>query len=576
MTGDCAEWLRLEPPIRDTLDSRSIECLQNVLAHFQSLPESANHSGDKFLPTRLLEIAPEDTTPNSQALRLVLQEDLDQEMALSRDVQYAALSYCWGSASEAATQAVTKKDTLGDRCDGILAEDLPPVISDAIEVCRALSIRYLWVDALCIIQDSVADWEIEAPKMAEVYGAAFLTICPIASTSCRQGFLERGPVDSVEIPFNSALLPQIKGSYKFWQAIPVLTGGQPLNPYQAQGAMSYSKWNTRGWTFQEFQFSSKLLCIGSLRSYLVDSEKVITELGLEETLEGALAIPLHNQIKETFQVGYDKSKAYDMWMDIVEGYTGRQLTYPTDSLPAISGVAQTFSQGLKDEYKAGLWSGDLPRQLLWDVDGDQKPDPSRPWSSEHVQSLRSLLDFLSDRRRCPSPSWSWSSRPINIRYFSIRLYSTAKMFLQLAHSLEARTAVEGKNPVGLVSHGELVITSEVKRLESRFTTKKVHKYGRLETFWDVFLDGDIDQRMDLDFDCVMSNADLDAREILLVVVGFTTSLQKTWGLIICKHPDVPRRDVWCRIGRFSHKGPHGVDGWRQFAGDAVMKTVVIV
>jgi hypothetical protein len=382
----------LEPIIRDPLDSRSIEILQKFTTESPATFKSTPRSGNKFLPTRLLEIKPAATASDTPGLHLVLKEELDQRAAGDREIHYAALSYCWGSTSEAATQAVTKKETLRQRRYCIPKEEQTPVILDAVKTCQALNIRYLWVDALCIIQDSVTDWEAEAPKMAQVYGEAYLTICSIASTSCHEGFLKRGPTDYVEIQFQSVLRPRVKGSYRLWQAIPVHAGMELLNPYQAQGALSYSRWNTRGWTFQEFQFSSRLLCFGTLRSYLITSEKVVTELGWKETLKDALNIPLSNEIYETFHKGDNTPKAHNMWMDIVSGYTGRQLTYPKDTLPALSGIAQVFSQGLGDEYKAGLWDGDLSRQLLWTV-ADSQPVPLLPRVSEHDESLESLSIF---------------------------------------------------------------------------------------------------------------------------------------------------------------------------------------
>ncbi|KAG7284297.1 hypothetical protein NEMBOFW57_010666 [Staphylotrichum longicolle] len=56
-------------------------------------------------------------------------------------------------------------------------------IEQAVEVCVCLGIEYLWVDALCIIQDNTADWEREAKKMATVYTMATVTIIAASSTS---------------------------------------------------------------------------------------------------------------------------------------------------------------------------------------------------------------------------------------------------------------------------------------------------------------------------------------------------------------------------------------------------------
>jgi hypothetical protein len=52
---------------------------------------------------------------------------------------------------------------------GFTSESTTQLFQDAISVTRALGIRYLWIDALCILQDSVKDWEQESANMAAVY-----------------------------------------------------------------------------------------------------------------------------------------------------------------------------------------------------------------------------------------------------------------------------------------------------------------------------------------------------------------------------------------------------------------------
>src|SRR3978361_980413 len=55
-------------------------------------------------------------------------------------------------------------------------EQLPRTFRDAIEIGRNLNIEYLWIDSLCIVQDSNEDWEREAAAMSKVYSHAVVTI----------------------------------------------------------------------------------------------------------------------------------------------------------------------------------------------------------------------------------------------------------------------------------------------------------------------------------------------------------------------------------------------------------------
>lgn len=59
---------------------------------------------------------------------------------------------------------------------GIGFESLPALFQDAIVTTQKLGIQYLWIDSLCIIQDSEDDWQAESAKMGSVYRNAKVTI----------------------------------------------------------------------------------------------------------------------------------------------------------------------------------------------------------------------------------------------------------------------------------------------------------------------------------------------------------------------------------------------------------------
>lgn len=58
---------------------------------------------------------------------------------------------------------------LGILQDGFAILDLPKSFQDAVSVTRKFGVRYLWIDALCILQDSVEDWRQEAVVMGKIY-----------------------------------------------------------------------------------------------------------------------------------------------------------------------------------------------------------------------------------------------------------------------------------------------------------------------------------------------------------------------------------------------------------------------
>lgn len=129
-------------------------------------------------PTRLISVG-------HDAVCLVITKNLKSPP------QYATLSYCWGQ------QPFTTltRDNIQSFMDHIPQNDLPRTFTDAFEVARQLEIQYIWIDALCIIQDDNVDaanndWAKEAGHMSSVYGGAYVNLAATTATDVRQGFLQ--------------------------------------------------------------------------------------------------------------------------------------------------------------------------------------------------------------------------------------------------------------------------------------------------------------------------------------------------------------------------------------------------
>ncbi|KAL9615377.1 MAG: hypothetical protein Q9167_000205 [Letrouitia subvulpina] len=101
---------------------------------------------------------------------------------------YATLSHCWGESQP----LTTKLATLETRQSGITDSELPKSFMDAVTACRKLDIKYLWIDSLCIIQDSKKDWQAESATMGNVYGNSTLTIAAASAKDSYEGcFFQR-------------------------------------------------------------------------------------------------------------------------------------------------------------------------------------------------------------------------------------------------------------------------------------------------------------------------------------------------------------------------------------------------
>lgn len=100
---------------------------------------------------------------------------------------YACLSYCLGADLDGVV--TTKKANLQEHQAGIMISTLPKTVQDAATICLRLGIRYLWVDALCIIQDDAEDWKAESARMGDIFSRSHITLAAHRASSCKQDFL---------------------------------------------------------------------------------------------------------------------------------------------------------------------------------------------------------------------------------------------------------------------------------------------------------------------------------------------------------------------------------------------------
>lgn len=122
---------------------------------------------------------------------------------------------------------------------------------DAIHITIGLGLRYLWIDSLCILQDSQEDWVAESAKMSDVYRHAFLTISAFSSADGRGACTISYTQSLVDMPCR--VLPDLY----------VHEDDQAFNlPYRTEGML-----HTRAWILQEEQLSPRTLHCG--KDYLI-------------------------------------------------------------------------------------------------------------------------------------------------------------------------------------------------------------------------------------------------------------------------------------------------------------------
>jgi len=303
---------------------------------------------------------------------------------------------------------------------------LTQTFRDATFLTRRLRIQYLWIDSLCILQDSKADWETEAAKMGDYYRLSWLTIAAGMSADGLKGcFAARdgpsGPYCALDMHSQRDQRPITL----YFTLDPI---GPPIRGSNAEVPLDKSPLHKRGWTFQEVVLAPRYLSFEPTQVYFRCDKFVALETGRRLDVSYYYA-PEGKYLLER-----------RMWMRIVSHYTSRDLTFETDKLPALSVLAHEYQRMWNDTYYAGMWKSSLCKDLMWFLSsvGHTKPSTYR------------------------APSWSWASVNGPISYQSP--FSRGASCVDLRHAF---VKPKGTDPMGEVIFGALILSAHVQILSTQ-------------------------------------------------------------------------------------------------------------
>lgn len=293
-------------------------------------------------------------------------------------VPFAALSYCWGTGE----QSITTKANLQTRLDEIDPSELPQTLQDGVLVCRGLGLSYIWIDSLCIIQDDEADWAAESAEMASLYSHAHIVLAATLAAGADDGFLR--PRDP---PLKSTLIK--KGRHALNLEARRMRNHYAVGPPKT--LIHDLPLSRRGWAMQEGLLATRILhfcrdevlyhCKTSLRC-----ECRREDLYHDEANDGRDMPPTWPPTSIEHDLPY---RAHDdtgfiftlIWDGVVREYSSRRLTFPDDTLPALSGIAQRTQTVQLGQYIAGMWERGFIFQLGWSdfaTEASQKSPPLKP------------------------------------------------------------------------------------------------------------------------------------------------------------------------------------------------------
>jgi Pyruvate/2-oxoacid:ferredoxin oxidoreductase delta subunit len=409
--------------------------LKNCTELHQSCRDSTFQTGG--LPTRLLSIC-------NEGLLLCRGSEIPPS------TPYITLSHRWGETNRnhLTTALFEDKPTIWTR------DELLPTFQDTILVAERLGIRYLWIDSLCIIQNSEADRARECGRMGEVYGSSHCNIAATAAMDGTQGLFRDhefgGPSPCQisprwdQIRKKAILDKNVSRSYRFYDI------------HEGKNQINRSPLGERAWVVQERLLAPRILHFAERQLYWECREQYALE-------KHPLDVP-QEEVKYSFvkqsldpckllQEGRVES-CYAAWHQYVQLYSPCALTRPEDKLVAFAGIARRVGELLKacgttDEYLAGLWRHTLLSDLLW----------------SRIETFRSRSRYTGPYR---APSWSWALNDGGVEHNAKAIVEEDVIHAEIVNAYTTASI----DPFGAVTAGAIDIRAPLLRVPLEAGKKK--------------------------------------------------------------------------------------------------------
>lgn len=373
-----------------------------------------------YLPPRLLHL-------RQRGLQLIEKAEMAR---YASSAKYATLSHCWGTFEVPLRLIPCRYESF---MRNIETGELPLTFQHAVQVCSSLGVEWIWIDSLCIMQDGPkhkADWNLHVREMSSIYTHAYINIAASHATDGSQGLWQEqssGLKTPIEVQIGT-------------QRHKLLSGG-------TEGIGNWVL-NSRAWVAQERLLSARTVHFG-FSSMVFECNRTIASndepSGLTSWTRGDIETfsIVHQWPPFDWRISADEIShkvLVERWHSIVAWYSRCRLTFPTDRLPALAGIAQAFNDAYyQDCYCAGLFRKQLPLSLLWDVFFPED------------RKLGALETYVA-------PSWSWKSRPGGV---SFELAGTS-----IAEVLDiSQEYIDASNPYGELAFARLQLKGLVLSLQ---------------------------------------------------------------------------------------------------------------
>lgn len=445
-TDDARTWSLIDRWFNSCVESHS-DCRR---------PNTAN----TYMPTRVLEVDHSKSTPT---FRLVKGSECPPHS------RYVTLSHCWGSSPDRHGLRLLESTISGLGNDASV-DNLPKTFIDALNIAGRFGIRYVWIDRLCIYQDSAEDWRRESSLMHEVYKKAYFSVSALGADDDNGGcFFPREP--SKVAPSIVRLQLDADGD------------SRPFRFELEKGwawRLSFEKEPlvNRAWVVQERLLAPRIIHFGRAQVFWEcgeakccethpDGVRFFDSLGKEEEKsERRGNTHLWKQLLDAPDRRYVEDPYEQLFLDwnaIVTLYAKCKLTVASDKLVALSGLAKDMKRRLQElrpgtcRYLAGLWEEKLLDHVTWNV----------------VSPAQRASKYRA-------PSWSWACLDGRL---NMRLGSWGGGFF-CASLISAQMQLRGEDETAEVTSGSVTLTGPFTRVQVEFPRRELERLneGRISSF----------------------------------------------------------------------------------------------
>jgi hypothetical protein len=400
-----------------------------MISNCLSSHSRCRHLKPTTLPRRVLDLL---LGPDSKSVVLHESEWNEDEQRYEHG-EYVALSHAWGIGKG----PKTTKESLQSHLEGISLATLPRAYQEAVVLTRALGIRYLWIDALCLLQDDEQAKLEESVKMDEVFGNAFLTIAATSSADSSTQPLFPAKTHPFKIQASdskghvSTIYVREQPSHYSFKA--PFDEGSHMNDWElpfntSEEANKHTPLLKRAWAYTERLLSPRVLHFtksemilecregyncecGRIDDSTFDSrttDSIKQEFGrvIAEANNRPLTNGNSNHVNQrmdsmTIQLASTtiasgnpdllrkREDALQLWSYIITEFTARNMTYD-ERLIAIAGIAKALLPAMQSGYIAGQWTFST-LSLLWYPNDSTRCRRPKAMDGQNI------------------PSWSWAS-----------------------------------------------------------------------------------------------------------------------------------------------------------------------